>query len=332
MPGPPSMLVVIVNYRCAALTIACLDSLEAEVRSVAGLRIAVVDNASDDGSVEAIGAAIAARRWDWATLLPSPVNGGFAAGNNLAVRRALSGPAPPDLFWLLNPDTRVQPGAASALIDFMRRHPAAGIAGTALHEADGRLWPYAFRFPSILGEIERGARLGLLSRALSSHATARRMGDRAAQVDWVSGASCAVRREVFETAGLMDQDYFLYYEETDFCRQARLAGWECWYVPDAAVLHIAGQSTGVTGAQATPSRVPRYWFESRRRYFEKNHGRAYAIVADLGWAVAHLVWRLRRRASRSVDTDPPSLLGDFLRSSALAWRRPAPLASPAERA
>ena len=317
-PPLPTMLAIIVNYRTGPLVVECLASLENEVREMPGLQVVVVDNDSGDDSVPLIDSAIRMEGWGgWAELLASPVNGGFASGNNHAIRRALAGRNPPDLVWLVNPDTVIRPGAARTLAAFMRDRPKAGIAGSALQSADGTPWPYAFRFPTILGETERGARLGLVSRLLSSHAIGRTMGQETTRVDWVSGASMVIRRAVFDDAGLMDEGYFLYYEETDFCLQARRAGWECWYVPQAVVLHISGQSTGVTAATTEPKRIPRYWFESRRRYFLKNHGRAYAIAADLGWAGMHMLWQVRRLAMLRRNPDPPRMLGDFLRNSAL---------------
>ena len=313
-----SILTVIVNYRTPALVIDCLASLELEIGQNPGARVVVVDNASGDGSDACIADAIARYDWSgWARLLVSPANGGFAHGNNFAIAPALASVSPPDYVWLLNPDTRVRPGAMRALSRFLATHPRTGIVGSALEEGDGTPWPYAFRFPTLLGEVERGARFGPVTRLLRQHAVPIEMNGRPAEVDWVSGASMMIRREVFERIGLMDEGYFLYFEETDFCLQARRAGWHCHYVPAARVLHIAGQSTGVTGQQAVARRVPGYWFDSRRRYFAKNHGRAYAIAADIAWAAAHLLWRLRRRLQALPDPDPKGLLLDFLRHSAL---------------
>jgi N-acetylglucosaminyl-diphospho-decaprenol L-rhamnosyltransferase len=144
---------------------------------------------------------------------------------------------------------------------------------------------------------------------------ARTMTGEEAQVDWLPGASMMIRREVFKSIGLMDEGYFLYYEETDFCLQARRANWSCWYVPQSRVMHIAGQSTGVTDRKAVPRRLPQYWFNSRRRYFTKNHGIFYAALADLAWTVGFVLWRLRRVVQRKPDTDPPKFLEDFLRNS-----------------
>ena len=141
------------------------------------------------------------------------------------------------------------------------------------------------------------------------------MSNQQEQVDWLPGASMMVRRQVFESVGLMDDEYFLYYEETDFCLQAKRAGWSCWYVPESRVMHISGQSTGVTVKNEVPKRRPQYVFDSRRRYFIKNHGLLYAAIADAVWLLGFSLWRLRRAIQRRPDPDPPHLLGDSLRNS-----------------
>ncbi|MET0179396.1 MAG: glycosyltransferase family 2 protein [Novosphingobium sp.] len=316
----PTLDVVIVNYRTGPLVVSCLESLAAQRPELPSLRAIVVDNASPDESADTVEQAIAARGWSWATVVRSQTNGGFGAGNNLGIEWALRRRDPAELIWLLNPDTRAMPGAAAALARFMAATPAAGIAGSALLEGDGRPWHFAFRFPTVLGEIERGFCWGPVSRVLGRRATLRPMGKACERVDWVSGASCVVRRRLLDGGFRFDEGYFLYYEETDFCLHARRAGWECWFVPDSVVLHIAGQSTGVTAARAKPSRLPSYWFNSRRRYFVKNHGRAYAILADLGWIVAHLGGRTKRLLKPGETDDPPHLLADFVRHSALVPR------------
>lgn len=314
----PSLLVVIVNYRTPDLSIACLRSLAQEAETLPKLQVALVDNASGDDSVEKIGEAIAQEGWtDWAVLLPSPHNGGYAYGNNYAIRPALQQPNPPDYVLLLNSDAQVLPGALQALMDFLDTHPQVGIAGSAMINPDGSEWATAFRFPSILSEIEQGFRLGPVSKLLAKWSVAQPMGQQPQPVDWLPGASIMIRRQVFESIGLMDEGYFLYYEETDFCLQAKRAGWTCWYVPDSKVMHIAGQSTGVTDRTHAPKRLPQYVFDSRRRYFLKNHGFFYLLATDVVWTVAFSTWRLRRILQRKPDTDPPHLLWDRIRNSAL---------------
>lgn len=317
----PTIDVIIVNYCTGGLVTHCLESLEGEREQCPRLRVIVVDNASNDGSAELIDEVIQSRGWDWVALLRSPANRGFGAGNNLAIEWTLDRSEPADLIWLLNPDTRVIPGAAPALARFMAEHSRAGIAGTGLLTEDGEPWPYAFRFPSLLGEIERGSRWGFVSRLLSQSATLRRMGPDCEKVDWVSGASFVIRRELLEDGMRFDEGYFLYYEETDFCLHATRMGWECWYVPHAVVLHIAGQSTGLTGKQIRLRRLPTYWFHSRQRYFVKNHGRLYGILADFSWIAAHVLATIKQLLRNVPDPDPPHLFQDFLRNASFLPRR-----------
>ena len=313
-----TVLVVIVNYRTAGLAVESLRSLSPEIANNPRTKVVVVDNASGDGSADAIAAAIDAERWSaWATLVRAPVNGGFAYGNNLAVRPALASPKAPDFVWLLNPDTRVRAGALGPLVAFLNAHARAGIVGSSFEFEDGKVWPHAFRFPSIWSELASGLRLGLVGTLLKGRTTLLRMGDRAERVGWLPGASMMVRREVFESIGLMDEGYFLYFEETDFCLQAARAGWQCWYVPQSRVMHIVGQSSGVTELQAAISRRPKYWFESRRRYWIKNHGWLYAAATDLVWAVCFSIRKLRTMVQGKPRSEPPFYLRDFLCNSAL---------------
>jgi N-acetylglucosaminyl-diphospho-decaprenol L-rhamnosyltransferase len=314
----PTTLVAIVNYRTGKLVVDCLRSLEPEMQGLPGSRVVVVDNNSPDDSANMIAEAIEANGWStFATLQRSSVNGGFSFGNNVAVRSALQMTTPPNYYWLLNPDTRIYPDALRELMAFMQAHPLVGISGSSLVGEDGVPWPFAFRFPTIWSELDSGLRLGPVTALLKKHVVARRMGDHAEPVDWLPGASMLVRREVFEQIGMMDEGYFLYFEETDFCLQARRAGWETWYVPQSRVMHIAGQSTGVTGKQTERRRLPKYWFDSRRRYFTKNHGRLYAAATDLVWMLCFMAWRARRFIQKKPDSDPPHMLADFAANSAL---------------
>ena len=144
-----SAAVVIVNYRTPGLVVDCLHSLEAEAITL-GLRVVVADNASDDDSASILRETIRKEEWLWAEVLPLERNGGFAFGNNAAIRLLLASENAPDYVWLLNPDTIVCPGAAAALIDFLDGNSAVGIAGGRLEDSDGTPQTAAFRFPSLL--------------------------------------------------------------------------------------------------------------------------------------------------------------------------------------
>lgn len=318
------LLVVILNYRSASLCIDCLESLKPEVAANPGTRVVVTDAPSGDDSVARIGAAIAEHGWaDWCTLVPLDRNGGFAYGNNEAIRPALAGDDAPTYVLLLNPDTVVRPGAIGALLSFMDQNPKAGIAGSRLENPDGSPQRSAFRFHSVLGELEAGLRLGPVSKALRSRVVAPPVppSDQPVPTDWVAGASMIIRREVFDAIGLLDDGYFMYFEEVDFCLRAARAGWPCWYVPASRVVHLVGQSSGVTDVKQANKRRPKYWFESRRRFFTRNHGLIKTALADLFWMTGFASYRLRRRIQRKPDTDPEKLLSDFARNSVLAGAR-----------
>ena len=287
-----SVFVVIVNYRTGSLTIDCLASLASEVVDLRGGKVIVVDNASGDGSAALISDAILERGWQgWAELIELPRNGGFAYGNNHAIRRARS--HQPSLLAVvcLNPDTRVLPGAIALLIDALERRPDAGIIGSSIEDEHGRVQRTAHPFHSPWSELDSGAQFGLITRLVGKRSLGRPVGQRAEACDWVSGACMAVRTEVFDRIGMLDEGYFLYFEETDFCLRARRAGWSCWYVPEARVIHFEGASTGIRDARR---RRAAYWFDSRRRFFARAHGILGLIAADLLWSIGRASFVVRR--------------------------------------
>lgn len=308
------ILVVIVNYRAARLVVDCLASLASERQQHPGLRAVVVDNPGGDDSAAVLAEAIRDRGWhDWAELRPMPRNGGFAYGVNAGVLPGLQGPRPPEAFLLLNPDTYVRPGAIAALVDFLNQHPEAGMVGSRLEDPDGTPQHSRFRFPSLASELDNGLNLGIVHRLLRRWNTCPPLVDTPHEIDWLSGACMLIRREVFERTGPFDEDYFLYFEELDFVRRAANLGFRSFYVPASRVVHLVGQSTGVTVRDRRPGRVPEYWFASRSRYFRKHHGRFRKFIIDAAFAGGRalslvLEW-LRRRPNQA----PPHFWGDFVR-------------------
>ena len=172
-----NLMIVIVNYRMADLTIECLRSLESEVRSCEGVKVIVTDNDSGDGSIQELSVAIEREGWgDWASCMPLPRNGGFSYGNNRAIEVGLAGSAPFEFFLFLNPDTKVYPGAIKTLIDFIRRHPNIGIAGPRLEWPDGSLIGTAHNAPTPLRELDRAAEIGLVSGWFGARSACLRLG------------------------------------------------------------------------------------------------------------------------------------------------------------
>ena len=309
-----SVFVIIVNFRTGRLTVQCLASLAAEVSSLGSGRVIVVDNCSEDDSVTLISSAIHDNGWEaWAELLPLPRNGGFAYGNNAAIGRARQLDPQLAAVVLLNPDAIARPGLLAALMRQLASQPRAGIAGAAIEGAGGELVVSAHAMPSPLGELEASAKLGVLTRLLSRHVVSPPPTGVSRECDWVSGACMAIRREVLDAVGPLDEGFFLYYEEVDFCRRARRAGWSCWLVADARVMHLEGAATGIKAAR---QRLPAYWFASRRRFFVKAYGIGGLVLADLLWALGRTSLVLRRLlglGGRAGHADEPSrMTGDLL--------------------
>ena len=311
------VLVVVLNYRTPKLVIKCLETLEHEVKQIGAMHVVVPDNNSGDGSVEMIGDAIEKNGYDWCTLLALEDNAGYCAGNNAGIRPYLYSDDPPDYVMLVNPDAYIRENAVSNLIRFMEANPDVGIGGSRIEDPEGEVLNGAFRFPSPYSELVEGFKYGVLSKALKERQLLYDLGADPMPVDWVVGAAMIIRKQVFLDVGLLDEGYFLYFDEVDYCLAARRAGWPAYYVPDSVVVHLQAQATGITDHRKKQKRYPDYWFYSRRRFFVKNHGKARAVVADLAFLSGYTTYRMRRGVQRKPDMCPPHFLWDFFRNSTL---------------
>lgn len=310
-PAAPRVLTVIVNWRTPAMTI---DAAAAAIDALEGIEgaLTIVDNDSGDGSFARITAEVVARGWDRGPqsvrVIQAGRNGGFGAGNNVAMRAGLPDGTRPDYVYLLNSDAFPEKGAIRALLDHLEANPAVGFAGSCLHGADGEPHPTAFRFPSIVAEFEAHLRLGLVSRLLERWVVSRPMPTVTGPVDWTAAASLMIRQKVLDRIGCFDEAYFLYFEETDLCRRAALAGWQGAYVVESRVMHIGSASTGMK----TWSRIPKFWLDSRLRYYSGNHGRAYAALATLAAVLGGGLYRARLLIERRRSDEPDRYLRDLM--------------------
>lgn len=311
--------VIIVTYKSARLTIDALRSVGLE-REATGLQIraVVVDNASGDAP-EIIEAVNLSGWGSWACVVAAPKNGGFSFGNNLGIERACA-TRRPDYIYLLNPDAVVRPHAVATLVEFLETRRDVGVAGSSFEDADGTHWPIAFRFPGLLSELNAGLQFGLVSRVLRRWETARVMAQTSQPTDWICGASMMIRPAVFDAIGGFDENYFLYFEETDFCYRARRAGFPTWYVPASRVMHIRGQSTKVTELSDVPKRLPAYWFASRRRYFYVTFGISRAMAIDVVALIAYTLGSVKRLVQRRRRDVVPHFVRDLLANSILRPR------------
>jgi len=295
------------------MAVEAVRSLVGERGHVADLKVDVVDNASGDDSIAVLEDAIAANGWgEWVRLIKSQINTGFAGGNNLALRPALTAEPAAHYFLLLNPDAQLYPGALVAMLEFMETRRAAGIAGPCTEIGRGNLRGTAFRFHGVTSEFCRATHLRLLDRVFHRWILAPEAATVAHPTDWLSGGCMLIRKRAFEETGLFDDRFFLYFEETDFCKRARAQGWQSWYVPSARVVHFAGASTGVTGENSLLRRVPDYWFRSRNYYFAKHHSRIYKHVVDVAWLAGHVVSRTSLLLRDRPRAEPPGFLRSFL--------------------
>ena len=276
------LLIVIVSYNTRDLLRECLASLD---RGCEGLSVsvAVVDNASLDGSADMV-----ASEFPQVRLVRNQQNIGFAAANNLVLRMAQS-----RYVVLLNPDTVVQPQALTKLVGFMDDTPAAGYCGPRLLNADGTHQRSANRFHTLLSDTL--PLLGWARDPRSRHTVDLHIlhGEtNTFRADWLVGACLLIRAEAMRAVGILDETYFLYFEEVDWCRRMARAGWEGWYVGSSQVMHLGCQSVSyATDARPFWGHDPHHHVRSFRRYMRKYHGWVGMALACLLQAVAYaFVW------------------------------------------
>ena len=309
----PDLSILIVTYNSAPLIGTLLSQLRPELKFLAA-EVVVVDNASADDTVQTI-----TRDHPWVTLVASDTNLGFAAGNNLAARRARG-----RYLLLLNPDASPAPGSLARGIALMDQHPDAGLGGGELRGADGSRQPSARMFPTLRDEIFTLS--GLAARHPSSRLFARldrRWADpeQVAEVDWIPGAFVFVRADDFAALGGFDERFFMYYEEVDLCRRLREAGRRILYWPELKATHIGGASARTVKAQRVSksgSQLESWRMRSALLYYRKHHGAwgaAALHVIERGWSrLRQLRARWRGQLERAAD------FGAHCEQLVQAWR------------
>ena len=226
---------MIVNYRSYEELTRCLASLEAS-RGVL-TQVTIVDHESDLAA-----AARVTSRFPWVTMVERTTNEGFATGVNLGVRRSTA-----PFLLLLNPDCVADGDAIAGLVRFAESRPDAAVIGPRILNADGSVQGSARRFPGLSTRV--AGRSSWLTRAFPNNPLSRwNLPGRAESggsmaVDWVSGACMLIRRSAFEQVGGMDERFFLYWEDADFCRRLTQRGWRIVYYPAVAVTHVGGRSS-----------------------------------------------------------------------------------------
>jgi GT2 family glycosyltransferase len=308
-------LIITVNYKTPELLCALLASLADELSLRESLCI-IVDNGSGDDSVEQIENYIAANSVKNCVVLPSEDNRGFSAGNNIALEYAIAENIQFDYVWFLNPDTRLKNDAGEVLRKFLSDKNTS-IAGSRLEDEDGTWQCSHFNYPNIINEFSQGLRFGVFDKIFNKRLVRRKEVSVPQKADWLAGASFMMTRECFESLGLMDEEYFLYFEEVDYFLSAKRLGYDAWYVPESRVFHEVGASTKISDRRKKAPRRPAYWFESRARFYTKNYGFLKLLLADFSFIAGYGLWKLRKLVSdrKALKQEPPHFYLDFLKHS-----------------
>jgi GT2 family glycosyltransferase len=288
--GP--ITVVVVTYESSAVIAECLASLGGAAPR-RGVTACVVDNASTDGSAD-----LAARATGAPRVIRMERNGGFAAGVNAGLRAATT-------RWIavLNPDTVVPPGALDRLADVLERHPRAALVGPRVRDAARRAEATVGYLPTVARER---AHAYLLDKALGLQGRRARFPARTRGVEWVSGCAWLLRAEAVQAVGLLDEGYFMYYEDVDYCRRLRDAGWQVLATPEVEIYHGVGHGSRVTRS------LPVDGGAALLRYFSKFHPgpaeRRARRVLERGWRLRR-AWR--RALARLGDADSAAIAERF---------------------
>jgi len=253
--------IVIVTWNAKDVLLPAVESIFREVKGIS-YEVLVVDNDSKDGSADAVEA-----EFPEAKVIRCPRNLGFAGGNNVGLREVQGRYA-----VLLNSDTITHAGAFERMVATMDEHPEVGGCGPQLLNPDGSKQNCFHNFPTLTSELVNLSLLQILFP--EKYPSKRRTYADPIEVDAVLGACMMVRREVLDRVGPMDEGYFFFLEETDWCARIREAGWKIVHIPDARITHLYGEST----KKKIP--IPTYieYYRSLYRFFDKNRGKGQKAV------------------------------------------------------
>lgn len=228
----PTLAVSIVSYNTKDLILPCIQDLY-DNQSKYLTEIWVVDNKSQDDSVEVI-----KQKFPKIKVIANPTNDGFAAGHNVALKQIKT-----DYILMLNPDSRVPEGVLDQMVDFMTLHPKAGAATCKLADEQGHLQPNCGDFPEGWALINWLFNFDVIASLPSFHIVEPSLYQNVRSVDWISGSFFLLTQPVLQKVGLWNEEYFMYFEDTDYCYKLHQAGYQVMYNPEVKVTHIGGAST-----------------------------------------------------------------------------------------
>jgi GT2 family glycosyltransferase len=297
MTSEIDLMIVIINYKTPKMTCDCLASLLPEI-SGKNIHAVVVDNDSGDDSAKQIQSWIVKNNAEQIQLISSELNGGFAFGNNLGISYKDA-----SYYLLLNSDTVVRKGAIEILLKTIKANESVGIVSPRLEWLDGKPQQSCFNMHTPVSEFLSAAKTGIFSKWLNTYLVAKPLENTISYSDWTSFACVLIRREVFEQVGLLDDGFFMYFEDAEFCHRVRKAGWKILNNPDAHVVHLRGGSSPVKEQTRLRKRLPLYYFESRNRYFYQMYGHSGLFLANMLWTSGAVISRVRSLVSSNYIPD-----------------------------
>lgn len=295
----PRIGVSLINYRTGALTIDCVTSALAAAEGLP-VEIVIVDNFSNDGSADQIA--------DWIATLPkdapvrlvrSPENTGFSGGHNIGIN------ALPDADWvfLLNSDCTVAPDFFAELQKALAAaDPRVGFVAPQIEDQHGGIHISNFRFHHPISELIRGARTGAVTKIFKRWDVPLEVPANVEDIGWVSYAGVALRRRMIDQIGPMDEGYFLYFEDAEYCLRARRHGWRPAQALAARMIHFKGGSGPVKELERAKKRLPTYLYESRTRFFRQAYGPFGPLAANLLFLAGRFIANLRRLIGKPAPT------------------------------
>jgi GT2 family glycosyltransferase len=243
--------IIILNYKSKGLLKQCLKGINL-LKLPFSYEIIVVDNNSQDSSVKMMGDYFPGIK-----IIASPENHGCAAGNNLGLKEAQG-----NYLMILNPDIAVFEGAIEKMVNFLKDNPKVGLVGPRLINPDGTRQASCFHFPSLFIPVYRRVPLGKISfikKSLRHYMMLDANTEKNLPVDWVLGACMMAKKEAVDKVGLMDERFFMYFEDVDWCRRFWQAGFEVYYVYEAEMVHyhqrLSAESPGLKGIFSQATRV-----------------------------------------------------------------------------
>jgi len=291
--------IIIVSWNVADLLRACLDSILASPTGLQ-MEIIVVESASSDTAV-----AMIQQQYPQVKLLAQRENVGFTRGNNIGLQAANG-----RHVLLLNPDTEIIGDALATMVKYLDEHPDVGIVGPHTLNSDGSNQSTKRRFPTLTtGFFESTWLQDYAPKRLMDRYYAADVADQGVgEVDWVQGSALMARRAVYEQIGGLDEGFFMFSEELDWCKRAKDAGWRVLYVGTAQIVHHGGKST-----EQIAARKHIYFHQSKLRYFRKHHGWMAAQSLRI-FLLLNYVWQIGLEGAKGLGDHKRDLRRERIRA------------------